>query len=555
MAIKQFYLYGSAPSTAIDVDITPVNTIDELKRSIAAVYGVVQAEGIAFQAENEDLPDLHDVENASHPVGITIDGHAVRAVPGPRGLPYVGNYFEVYPDHLGNNQRLFEKYGPIFKTTNMGKTVCQTNDPILAQIAFTESDFFSKEIVDDHPLHPIKQDAAGVFLSDTHNPSWKMVHKFLPPALGPKAVRHYAPIMNDEVRVSFPVFDELSARDEAWNPYQYMLKLSSAAVGKIVLGQDFHHFESVDTPFHRLPLAMAELLSINKKIASMGQWYSQLPFGDPKRLRDLQQQISDTIVSSIHAATAAGTEDLPLQDAALKSADVIDYLTRAVDADGQHLPVKNMVAALTVAAGAGFTTTSSLLSWLVYGLVAYDGMQERLLQEMVDHDFNDDTEVTPEMLEDLPMLDKYIKEMQRRHNPSYQPGRTAQRDVILPGGYKLNKGDVVIVALHHIHMNPKIWNNPDLFDPDRWDTERVKNRGRTDYVPFAAGQRMCIGFNFALQEIKIFMCKLVWRYRWLKEGEPESDYDPFFQLIRPINLYVRTQKRDEWPSKSSSMMS
>jgi cytochrome P450 len=47
--------------------------------------------------------------------------------------------------------------------------------------------------------------------------------------------------------------------------------------------------------------------------------------------------------------------------------------------------------------------------------------------------------------------------MQRRHNPSYQPGRTAQRDLILPGGYKVKKGTVVIIALHHIHMNPKIW--------------------------------------------------------------------------------------------------
>jgi cytochrome P450 len=115
------------------------------------------------------------------------------------------------------------------------------------------------------------------------------------------------------------------------------------------------------------------------------------------------------------------------------------------------------VPALTVAAGAGFTTTSSLLSWLLYGLVAYDGTQARLLQELVDHDFTDDTEVTPELLEDLPELDKFIKEMQRRHNPSYQPGRTAQRDLILPGGYKVKKGTVIIVALHHIHMNPKIW--------------------------------------------------------------------------------------------------
>lgn len=137
--------------------------------------------------------------------------------------------------------------------------------------------------------------------------------------------------------------------------------------------------------------------------------------------------------------------------------DVQDYLNRAVDSNGERLPVGNIVPALTVAAGAGFTTTSSLLSWLVYGLVAYDGMQARLLQELVDHDFTDDTTVTPELLEDLPMLDKFIKEMQRRHNPSYQPGRTAQRDLILPGGYKVPKGTVIIVALHQIHMNPKVW--------------------------------------------------------------------------------------------------
>jgi hypothetical protein len=76
----------------------------------------------------------------------------------------------VYPDHLGNNQRLFDKYGPIFRSTNMGKTVCQTNDPLIGRIAFTESEFFSKEINDDHPLKPIKQEAAGVFVSDTSNP-------------------------------------------------------------------------------------------------------------------------------------------------------------------------------------------------------------------------------------------------------------------------------------------------------------------------------------------------------------------------------------------------
>lgn len=142
------------------------------------------------------------------------------------------------------------------------------------------------------------------------------------------------------------------------------------------------------------------------------------------------------------------------------------------------------MSAVTVATGAGFTTTSSLLSWCIYGLVTHSGIQAQLLQELVDHGINPNTDsISAEQIDDLHMLDKFVKETQRCHNPSYQPGRTAQRDMILPGGYRLRKGTVVIVALHHIHMNPKVWDNPDRFDPDRWDTEQVKNRHKTAYVP------------------------------------------------------------------------
>lgn len=161
-----------------------------------------------------------------------------------------------------------------------------------------------------------------------------------------------------------------------------------------------------------------------------------------------------------------------------------------------------MSSALTVAAGAGFTTTSSLLSWLIFGLISYPGTQERLVQELVNHDFKDGADITPELIEELDELGKYVKvnettsvaqhdliliftsqEMQRKHNPSYQPGRTAQKDLILPGGLRMRKGEIIIAALHHIHNNPKVWENPGRFDPDRWDTEAVKKRGRTDYIP------------------------------------------------------------------------
>lgn len=486
---------------------------------------------------------------ADPPVAVSISGKAVREVPGPTGIPYFGNYLEIYPDHLGNHQRLFDKYGPLIVTTNMGGKVYQTNDPQLSTIFFSESDYFSKHIIPGHPLYPLKSTEAGVFLGDTDTEEWRLAHKFLPPALGPKAVRHYAPTMQKSVEKAFKVFDELDQEGEAWNVYQYMLKLGSQAVGQLVLGMDFQHFTGVDAPLHEMVLRIAENLELNKRVASMGAWYQNMPFGDPKKLRQTKARIEVLMMDSI-AKASKGQDDLELQDAALEAENVVDYFLRAKDPKGKKLPPAQFAPALVVATGAGFTTTSSLLSWLIYALVKYPGNQERLLQELIDHDFNEDTVVTADLTNSLTFLDKFVKETQRRHNPSYQPGRTAKTDMILPGGYKLPKDSIVIPALHHIHNNDKIWDNPTRFDPDRWDTDAVKNRPAGSYTPFAQGPRMCVGFNFALQEVKVFLPKLIYRYKFTLAQDGPVEYDPYFQLIRPNNLYVRAEKRVKWPPRS-----
>ena len=102
-------------------------------------------------------------------------------------------------------------------------------------------------------------------------------------------------------------------------------------------------------------------------------------------MKDIKTFMASIIEQAIQRASSTGNEDLPLEDAALHAANVIgnhvniqcelhadeakDYLVRATDSQGQKLPKENLRAAVQVAGGAGFTTTSTLLSWLIYGLV------------------------------------------------------------------------------------------------------------------------------------------------------------------------------------------
>lgn len=79
------------------------------------------------------------------------------------------------------------------------------------------------------------------------------------------------------------------------------------------------------------------------------------------------------------------------------------------------------------------------------------------------------TECTPDLAHGLPYLDSFVRETQRLHNASFQPGRTTKTDVVLPGGCRCRR-TVVVPALDAIHTNPSVWRDAFRFDPDRWNT-------------------------------------------------------------------------------------
>lgn len=277
MTIKGFYLVGQNTNLYHqEIHIDQYHDFEALQVAIAEQYNIIQAAGIGLQDSNGNaVSDLDAVLDTDEDLGITVDGQPVRDPSGPEGLPFLGSYYEVFPDHLGNHARLFQKYGSLIKYETMGKQNYLTNDPAIATVAFQESAFFSKKITPEHPLAGIKDNRA-LFIGDTDTDAWRAAHKFISPAMSPKAVRHYTPLMEASVKDSFKVFDKLDEQDEAWNVYQYMLKLASQTVFKFALGYDAHHFDDPDSSLNELVVLIAQSLSLNKKVASRGSWYASL---------------------------------------------------------------------------------------------------------------------------------------------------------------------------------------------------------------------------------------------------------------------------------------
>ena len=79
---------------------------------------------------------------------------------------------------------------------------------------------------------------------------------------------------------------------------------------------------------------------------------------------------------------------------------------------------------------------------------------------------------------------------------------------------RVAEGSQVVLSPWHLHRHERLWDNPDGFDPTRFETENGKACMRDAYIPFSAGQRVCTGAGFAMVEGVTLLAQLVQAYRF-----------------------------------------
>ncbi|KAL5013691.1 hypothetical protein ScPMuIL_007961 [Solemya velum] len=196
-----------------------------------------------------------------------------------------------------------------------------------------------------------------------------------------------------------------------------------------------------------------------------------------------------------------------------KYLDFLDILLTARDENGDGLTDIEMQNEVDTFLFAGHDTTTSAISWIIYTLAQHQDYQERVfleLEELMTGRGNE--EVLWEDLNRIPVLTMCIKECMRLHPPVPFIGRLVEEDrkingVIIPGGNNIT------LNIYSLHRNPDLWDKPSEFIPERFSKENITDRDPFLYTPFAAGPRNCIGQNFAMGEIKVFLTKLFYRYR------------------------------------------
>ena len=191
--------------------------------------------------------------------------------------------------------------------------------------------------------------------------------------------------------------------------------------------------------------------------------------------------------------------------------DLLSMLLLARDEEtGQGMSdqqVRDEVITLLIA---GHETVSAALTWIWYLLSHYPDVEDRLHTELdtvlgghlpaVDH------------LARLSYTRMVLEEALRLYPPAWVFGRKAIADDEI-GGYFIPANSMIVLSPYMTHHHPAFWENPEVFDPERFTPERSASRPHYAYFPFGGGPRMCIGSNFALMEMQLILATLAQRYK------------------------------------------
>jgi cytochrome P450 len=210
--------------------------------------------------------------------------------------------------------------------------------------------------------------------------------------------------------------------------------------------------------------------------------------------------------------------------------DLFSHLCRATWDDGTLLSNADIVNHMIFLMLAAHDTLTSSFTSLVYRLAANPDWQDKVRAEVRDLGPAAGEPLPFERLEDLPLAEMAFKEAMRMAPPVPSMPRRAIRDFEF-GGYRIPAGTGININPLFTHFMPKIWPEPDCYDPRRFELEASRGRHKFAYVPFGGGAHMCLGLNFAYMQAKCFS----WHFLGNVRVGIAPDYRPEWRMW-PIPL-------------------
>ena len=427
--------------------------------------------------------------------------------PGPRGLPYFGQALRYQRDPFGFFVWMRDHFGDISQDRSSAFPLVQIYSPEAIEHVLVRN---AKNYQKDRILKGWDL-VFGEGLLVSEGEHWKRDRRVIQPAFSRARLAEYEGLMVHHAREC--------ARSVAWDPSSKVDVIKEMTELTLKIALDSLFGTESDTS-----LARKDLNHISSALSDLADWFEfssgafmaftmllpRFPFPAKVRYERAVQRLDQILARIIERKRRE------LREGRSAPTDLLGALISAADPEEGHEAVfsNRQVRdhALTFFL-AGHETTSLALTYTLRLLALHPAIQDRLRQELKSVADPVGGEISLQALEQCKFLDQVIDESMRLFPPAAVTAREAiHQDVI--HGYRVEPETTVVIPTWAIHRDSRFYGaDVEKFRPERWTPEFRKALPRAAYLPFGFGPRMCIGFGFAIQEMKLILAAILLKHR------------------------------------------
>jgi cytochrome P450 len=385
---------------------------------------------------------------------------------------------------LMSNRQL---YGDIVHFALAGRHIYQLNHPDYVQYVLVKH---PEKFHKSPALKRNTRQSIGQGLLTSEGDFHKRQRRLVQPAFHHKRIASYADVM---VRYTQ---DMLAGWGDGVtvNITHEMMKLTMRIVAKTLFDADVSG--EADAIGNAITIGIE---TTGKRITQPLHLPDWLPTRTNRERRAAAQVLEATIMGMINQRRASGED----------KGDLLSMLLLAVDEeDGGQMTNKQVRDEAMTLFIAGHETTANALAWALYLLAENPAVEAKLVAEL-----QTVLGECPPTLADLPALpytEMVVKETLRLYPPAWAVTRQAIEAVEI-GGYSIPKGSICLLSQYVMHRDPRYFDDPDCFQPERFAPGYEDRIPRYAYFPFGGGPRVCIGNQFAMMEASLILATLMQR--------------------------------------------
>jgi cytochrome P450 len=401
------------------------------------------------------------------------------------------DFEELQHDRLAFFRRCSQTADIVSLQAGVDDVLVVSHPSLVSDVLITHRTDFSKAYLTSL-MHPLL--AGSMLLADSD--SWLHQRRLVLPAFHHHRLEEYALVMADEARRVSDGWTVAQRRDL----HSDMMQMTLQIVTRTLFGIDFAN--GVDAAQQLVSIVMDEF---NRRIASTRRIPLALPTPRTLRLFRSMRELDDIAYRAIRERRRNPGPDL------------LSMLIAANDEDGQPMSDREIRDASLAVFFAGHETTACLLSWTWYVLANRQDIQDRVLAELR-RELPPEREPSAELVSRLPYTEAVLNEVLRLYPPAYGFGRRALRDTVV-GGHPVPAGTTVLMSPWAMHRDPRFYEDPEEFLPERWLNGLASRLPKFAFFPFSSGPRRCVGSAYATMEATVTIATILPRFRFSSSGE------------------------------------